>query len=297
MSERESGSTVPRRRLGRMLEQAREKAGLSIRDAAKIIEKSGGTLSRVETGKVPIRSLEVRELCGRYGVDSETTAIMVGLAGQTKAPPKGWWEAYGDAVPDWFDLYVGLEAEARRIDTYESDLVPGLLQTEGYARTLIRNGHPEEDGEAVESRVQLRVSRQKILTRSVDPPILRVVLRETVLRTPVGGGDTMAAQLAELAQAGTLTNVTVRVVPFGVGFHPGILSGAFSVMHFALNGAGQETEPPTVYSDLYSGAIYVDNGGEVARYEQTFDQIWDAALGEEESIAMLRAASEEIRHG
>lgn len=296
MAVRESGSTVPRRRLGRLLEQAREDAGVKRVDAAKAIEKSGPTLWRVEAGKVPIRVLEVEALCRLYGVDDAMTTIMKGLASETKAPPKGWWEAYGDAVPDWFDLYVGLEAEARRVDTYEPELVPGLFQTEDYASTLIRADHPDETAEEVERRVQLRLNRQKILTRPIDPPVLRVVLRETVLRTPVGGASIMAAQLDRLVEAAALPNVTLRVVPFSVGFHPGILSGAFSVIRFALNGPGEEREPPTVYSDLYTGAIYVDNSDEVARYERAFDQIWDAALDEEGSQAALQVASEEMRN-
>lgn len=296
MAERESGSTVPRRRLGRLLEQAREDAGIKRVDAAKAIEKSGPTLWRVEAGKVPIRTLEVEALCRLYKVDAEMASVMKGLASETKAKPKGWWEAYGDAVPDWFDLYVGLEAEARRIDTYEPELVPGLFQTEDYARTLIRKGHPEENEEEAERRVQLRVGRQKILTRPIDPPMIRVILRETILRTPVGSTGIMAAQLRHLADAADLPNVAIRVVPFVAGFHLGILSGAFSVIRFALNGVGEEREPPTVYSDLYTGAIYVDNEDEVARYEQTFEEVWGAALDEEGSRAALREAAEEMRH-
>lgn len=277
-----------------MLKDARDNAGISLAAAVKEIEKTPGTLSRVETGKVAIRVIEVRALCDLYGVDAETAKIMTELASRTKTPVKGWWEEYGE-VPEYLGLYVGLESEARRIDAYQPDLVPGLLQTGDYARALIRGGVSDPDEAA--RLVRLRLDRQIILSRQIDPPLLRVALRETVLRTPVGGRDVMAAQLASLAEAAELPNVTIRVVPFEAGFHPGITSGPFSVLRFALTAHGEDREPPTVYSDLYTGGMYLDKPADVARYDQAFHKVWTAALDEDSSAAAIREASEGMRHG
>lgn len=277
-----------------MLKEARENAGISLAAAVKAIEKTPGTLSRVETGKIAIRVIEVRALCGLYGTDAETTEIMTELATRTRAPMKGWWEEYGE-VPEYLGLYVAMEAEARRIDAYQPDLVPGLLQTEDYAHAMIREG--TDDPDEIERLVRLRLDRQAVLSRQIDPPALRVALRETVLHTPVGGRDVMSVQLAAITRAAELPNVSVRVVPFDAGFHPGITTGPFSVLRFTLTARGEEREPPTVYSDLYTGGMYLDKPTEVAQYDQAFHQIWTTALDEESSATALREASVRMRHG
>lgn len=198
-------------------------------------------------------------------------------------------------MPEWLDLYIGLEGAANRISWYESDLVPGLFQTEEYARALIRLDLPDEGEDEVSRRVQLRLTRQAILRRPIDPPLLRVAIRESVLRPPVGGNQVMAAQLGRLAQVSELQNVQLRVVPFTAGLHSGMLSGRFEILRFPLNGGGQESEPPTVFSDLFTGALYLDRPHEVARYDQAFGQIWDNAMDEDASRALLHQAAEELR--
>jgi transcriptional regulator with XRE-family HTH domain len=295
MPEEPGGSTVPRRQLGRYLEELRQNAGLNRKEAAKALERSAPTLWRIETGRTPIRGVEVDAMCRLYGASPKMTEVLVGLAGETKA--KGWWQAYGDAVPAWFDLFVGLEAVATRLSWYEAELVPGLFQTEDYARTLISGDHPEEDDAEIERRVQLRMARQSILRRLIDPPVIRVALRETVLRCPVGGHDVMSVQLDRLAEASELPNVTVRVVPFSAGFHLGMLSGAFIILRFPLNGGGTESEPDTVYSDFFTGALYLDKPPEIERYNRAFGEMWEAALGEEASRDLILRSAEETRNG
>jgi transcriptional regulator with XRE-family HTH domain len=295
MPEEMAGSTVPRRQLGRYLEELRENAGLNRKDAAKALERSAPTMWRIETGRIAVRSIEVEAMCRLYGASAEMTEVLSGLAKETKA--RGWWQAYGDAVPDWFDVYVGLEAAATRMSKFESELVPGLFQTEDYARTIIRADHPEEDDAEIARRVELRMARQAILRRPVNPPALEVALRESVLRCPVGGTEIMAAQLDRLADAAGLPNVSMRVVPFSAGFHLGMLTGGFTLLRFPLNGSGTETEPDTVYSDSFTGAIYLDKPGELARYSRAFAEIWETSLDEDSSRDFISRAAEALRDG
>jgi transcriptional regulator with XRE-family HTH domain len=293
MAESQAGSTVPRRQLGRYLRDLRTAAGLTVRAAARQLERSEPTLWRMENGLTSMRSLEVETMCRLYGATGDMTKALMALAKETKA--RGWWQAYGDVVPEWFDLYVGLEAAASRISWYESELAPGLFQTPDYARALIRFDHPGAENDEINRYVQLRMGRQAILRRPIDPPLLRVVLRESILRCPVGGAAVMAGQLRRLAEASELPNVSLRVVPFAAGLHPGMMSGQFEILRFPVNGGGLETEPPTVYADIYTGAIYLDKPHEVERYDLAFGEIWETALDEDESRELIRQAAEELR--
>lgn len=211
----------------------------------------------------------------------------MGLAKETKA--RGWWHAYGDAIPEWFDLYIGLEEAATGLTSYESDLVPGLLQTADYAREVISaHGEGGSLGEdEIEARVRLRVDRQTLLTRTTDPLTLRLVLSEVVLRRQVGGHGVMAGQMARLVQASERSNVTIRIAPFSSGLHPGVVSGPFVILRFPLNGDGSETEPPTVYSDGYTGGLYLDRPTEVERYDTAFQGIWNASMDEQASRRLI----------
>ena len=292
MAETWAGSTVPRRQLGRYLSGLRAQAGLTVRAAAKELERSEPTMWRIEAGKTSVRSIEVEAMCRLYGADEKMTEALKALAKETKA--KGWWQAYGDVLPEWFDLYVGLEAAANRISWYEPEVVPGLFQTEHYARALTLLDHPGADEGEVERRVQLRMERQAILKRPIDPPTLRVVLGEAVVVSPAREPGVMAAQLRKLAEVSELPNVDLRIVPFSAGLHPGRTTGAFEILRFPVNGSGLESEPPTVYSDLYTGAIYLDKPSEVARYDQAFSGIWDAALDEDRSRDRIRQTAEAI---
>jgi transcriptional regulator with XRE-family HTH domain len=290
-----TGSTVPRRQLGRYLRDLRNQAGLTVKDAARGLEWSETKIWRIETGQTSLRSFDVEVMCRVYRVQADMTAALMGLAKETKA--RGWWQAYGDAVPEWFDLYVGLEAAASKLFLYEQDLVPGLFQVPDYARTLIKADHPDESDEDADRRVGLRMARQALVRRTIDPPALQVALNESVLRRPVGGAAVMAAQLRRLAEASDLQNVSLRVVPFAVGYHPGIVSGSFNVLRFPLNGGGQESEPPTVYADLYTGALYLDKPNEIERYAEAFAGIWQHALDEEASREMILEAAEALTNG
>jgi transcriptional regulator with XRE-family HTH domain len=295
MADTLTGSTVPRRQLGRYLRDLRNQAGLTVKDAARGLEWSETKIWRIETGQTSLRSFDVEVMCRVYKAQSDMTAALMSLAKETKA--RGWWQAYGDAVPEWFDLYVGLEAAASKLSLYEQELVPGLFQTADYARTVITADHPEESDEEADRRVSLRMARQALVRRTIDPPALQVALNESVLRRTVGGHQVMAAQLQRLAEASELPNVSLRVVPFAAGFHPGVLSGSFNILRFPLNGGGQESEPPTVYADLYTGALYLDKPSEIDRYSEAYAGIWEHALDEEASRELIQQAAEALTDG
>jgi transcriptional regulator with XRE-family HTH domain len=293
MADIQAGSTVPRRQLGRYLRDLRSAAGITVRAAARELERSEPTIWRIEAGLTSTRSVEVKLMCELYGATADMTEALMALAKETKA--RGWWQAYGDVVPEWLDLYIGLEAATNRISWYEPDLVPGLFQTEDYARTLVRDDLPDREEDEVNRRVQVRLTRQAILRRPIDPPLMKIALRESVLRCPVGGNTVMAAQLDRLAEASQLPNVALRVVPFAAGLHSGMQSGPFEILRFPLNGNQEDSEPPTVYLDLYAGSLYLDKPHEIARYDRAFERIWDNSLDEDASRALLQEAAEEMR--
>ncbi|MYY08838.1 helix-turn-helix domain-containing protein [Streptomyces sp. SID4919] len=280
-----TGSTVPRRRLGRNLRTLRARAGLSVRAAANALEWSETKIWRIETGQSPLRALDVEAMCRVYGGEPDLTTALMGLARETKA--RGWWHSYGDVVPVGFDIYAGLEETASDIATYESDLVPGLLQTDGYVRAVMCTHRPGISADDLAGRVQLRMERQRILTRAADPTVLRVALSEAAVRRQVGGAEVMAGQLAHLVYVSGLPNVSVRLVPFSAGMHSGVIAGPFVVLRFPARGDGAQTEPPTVYADGYTGGLYLDKLAEVEQYENAFAGIWSAALDEEATRRLL----------
>ncbi len=180
-----TGPTVPRRQLGRYLRQLREGAQVTVKAAAEALEWSPVKIWRIETGQTSMRSLDVEAMCKVYGAADEVTSALTSLARETKA--KGWWHSYGDAIPEWFELYVGLESAASRLRHYEPELVPGLLQTPAYAAEVFRVGSPDRSDAEISRGVAVRLGRQAILTRKLPPaPQLEIVLHESVLHRRFG---------------------------------------------------------------------------------------------------------------
>lgn len=294
MAAETTGSTVPRRQLGRYLRELRNRQRMTVKRAAEEMEWSETKIWRVENGQASLRSHDVETLCRIYGAPPDLTEALRALAKETKA--KGWWHAYGDVIPEWFDVYIGLEEASSQLISYQADLVPGLLQTEDYARAIIEEGNPGASSEEIDRRVQVRIARQALIRRPTAPLELRVALNEPSLRRPVGGAEVMAAQLDALADATALPNVSLRVVPLSVGLHPGVTTGPFYILRFPLNGDGQESEPATVYMDGFTGALYLDKPNEVKQYAEAFQTIWDAALDEAVSTELIRQVAEELRN-
>jgi transcriptional regulator with XRE-family HTH domain len=292
MADEATGSTVPRRQLGRYLRDLRNSQRLTVRAAAERLEWSEAKIWRIETGQTSLRSLDVETMCRIYGAAPDLTEALMGLAKETKA--RGWWHAYGDVIPEGFDVYIGLEESAKSISWYESELVPGLLQTESYARAVISAGNPEVDDYEINRRVQVRIERQTLVTRVTNAPELQIVLNEAIVRRPVGGAEVMSGQLKRLLDASELPNVALRIMPFSAGFHHGVMSGPFEILRFPLNGDGRASEPPTVYVDGFTGDLYLDKQKEIQRYDVAFADIWSASLDEKASQDLLNRTSKEL---
>jgi hypothetical protein len=292
VTEGTTGSTVPRRQLGRYLRDLRNQARLTVRAAAVRLEWSEAKIWRIETGQTALRSLDVEAMCKIYGAPAQTAEGLMALAKETKA--RGWWLSYSDVINEDFNVYIGLEEAASQLQWYESELVPGLLQTEDYARTLIGMDNPGLEKAEVERRVQLRIKRQALLVGVTRPPVVNVVLNEAVLRRPVGGRKVMAAQLEQLVEMSRLDNLTIRVMPFDAGIHYGAMSGSFVKLDFPTNGNGAMTEPPVVYVDGFTGALYLDKPHEIERYDRAFSEIWAVSLGEDPSMKFIEDAMREM---
>ena len=286
------GSTVPRRQLGRYLRRAREDAQVTVKAAADALEWSTPRIWRIENGAVGMRALDVKAMCELYGASEDLTTALTALARETKA--KGWWQSYGDALPSWFELYVGLESAASRIRYLQTDIVPGLLQTKAYTREVIALDHPELAVEEQERRLAVRMERQNLLVRRVPPaPELEVILSEAVIRRPIRDQAAMAGQLRYLADANDRPNVTVRMLPFSAGLHHWASTGGFAILDFPEQ-RGRDPEPPTVYADGPTGALYLDKTREVDMYESIWSSASDRAYDSAQSTRAFRALSEEL---
>jgi hypothetical protein len=287
-----TGPTVPRRQLGRHLRAARNQAKLTTKLAAQALEWSEPKLWRIETGQTTLRSLDVEAMCRVYGATADLTQGLMVLARESKTA--GWWHPHGADIPDWLDLYLGLEEAATRLQRYEPDLVPGLLQTEAYARAVLQAEHPGLGEPELARRVQARAARQALLIRVTAPLTVEVLLSEAVLNRPAGGPQVMAGQLTALADAALMPNVSIRVVPLRAGLHRGVLSGPFAILRFPLNGDGQETEPPVVYVPGFTGALYLEQPAQIRRYHDVYTDIAAAALDEPATRDFLLTVAKEL---
>jgi len=281
-----SSPTVRRRRLGIELRRLREAAGLSLEDAARRLERTGATVSRMETGRISVRARDVNALLDLYGVtDRQTRDGLLTLVRESRQ--KGWWHTYGDVLPATLDMLVGLETAAASILTYEINLVPGLLQTADYARALFRAGKRFDSPEKVERQVELRLNRQAILTGE-EPPHLWAVVDEAAVRRQVGGPEVMRQQLERLVEASAQPNITIQIMAFAVGAHMG-MSAAFNIFRFP-----EESGDPSVgYSNNQTGTLYIEKAEEVRRYQLIFDHLRAAALSPDDSVALLARATKE----
>jgi transcriptional regulator with XRE-family HTH domain len=276
--QRRRSPTVQRRRLGIELRRLREQAGLTIERVAAALECSDSKVSRIETGHVGASPRDVRDMLELYGVDPDQRDALIQFARQARR--RAWWETYTDTGGV---SLVGLETAAHRIDEYEANVVPGLLQTRSYARAIIRAMRPNLTPQQVERGVELRMARQRLLDRE-NPPAISVVLEECVLGRPVGGAETMRDQLRRLAEATGLPNVTLQLLPLEVGEHPAV-TGAFTILRFA-----EPDDPDVVYVEHVTGDLFLENAEEVGRYVAAFERLRTAALSPEESAARIAAA-------
>ncbi len=275
---RASGPTVQRLVLGGQLHRLRESRGISAEQAAEAIRGSHSKISRMEHGRVGFKDRDVGDLLTLYGVtDPEERAALLNLAREANTP--GWWHAYSDVLPAWLEPYVGLEAAASIIRTYEVQFVPGLLQTERYARALIRQGSAVGE-EEIARRAELRTSRQAILS-GPTPPQLWAVVDEGALRRPVGGTDVVREQLEHLIEMAERPAITLQILPFNAGPHSA-MGGPFTILRFA--------EPDlndVVYIEQLTSALYLDKPTEVDSYLEVMEQLCLQADGAASTVQTL----------
>ena len=269
---------VRRKRLTGELRRLREQAGLTCEDVGQRLECSGTRISRMETGRIGARPGDVRELLEIYGVTGAEADSLVQLARDARR--KGWWHAYGRVLPPWFEAYVGLESDAARMCDFQPSVVPGLLQTEDYARAVLRGAPDAGCGEDIDLRVALRMRRQAILDQP-RPPQVQVVLSESVLRVQVGGPAVMRAQLRRLADLATRPGLTIQVLPFSTAAQVQAVS-PFTMLEFA-----DPADPTVVYLEHLTGSLLLDDVAEVQRYRAVFDHLCAEALGPSASAEFI----------
>jgi transcriptional regulator with XRE-family HTH domain len=280
------GPTVLRILLGAQLRRLREGAGITREDAGYHIRASGSKISRMELGRVSFKERDVTDLLEFYGVtDSAQIESLVQLTREANAQP--WWQKYQDVVPDWFQVYVGLEEAAQLIRVYEMQFVPGLLQTEEYARAVVLQGAPGLEPEEVDRRVALRMGRQKLFGKD-NPPRLWAIVDEAALRRPMGGPNVLAAQIERLMDAVGEPNITLQVMPFRYGGHAAE-GGAFTIMRFP-----EADLPDMVYMEYLTGALYLDKPDEVERYAAVMERLSVAGTSPDRTREILAGMLKEI---
>lgn len=261
----EAGPTALRIMLGAHLRRLRERAGVTRSDAGWAIRSSESKISRMELGRVGFKERDVEDLLTLYAVpDPAERARLLQLA--RDANNRGWWHRYNDVTPDWFDAYLGLEAAADLIRTYEIQFVPGLLQTPAYTRAVAGLSGAERSPAEVDKIVALRKTRQAVLDR--DPPLrLWAVVEESVLRRPIGGTQVLREQLAALIEAIQRPNITLQIIPLGSAGHAAT-GGAFSVLRFP-----QADLPDVVYLEHLTSALYLDKRDDLDSYTHVLDSL------------------------
>lgn len=268
--------TLRRRELGARLRALRLEQGLTVDQVAELLLCSPSKVSRMETGQRGATQRDIRDLCKIYGVTQETqVASMMELAKEGKQ--QGWWQSYD---LDLFSTYVGLEQAATWLCYYQSSIVPGLLQTPEYARAMHQGSLPAEfTPERADALIEVRLRRQQVLTR--DQPLrLEAIIDEAVLHRVVGGRAVMAAQLRHLVEAGSMPNVTLRAIPFGVGAHPA-MDSMFNILEFGA------VAPRVVYVEGLMGWLFIEKERDVARYEQVLERLREIALDPKETIDLM----------
>ncbi|MFD8373440.1 helix-turn-helix domain-containing protein [Streptomyces sp. NPDC059688] len=287
MSERRAAPTVGQVVLGKRLQELREASGLSREEAARVLRVASATVRRMEMAEVALKIPYVQVLLDAYGVAEDEAASFVGLAEDANQP--GWWQRFHDVLPDWFSLYVSLEGAARVIRSYEPHFVPGLLQTEAYARAVMEAGTIGQTvPETIERHVSLRMERQTLLERD-DPPHLWVIMDETVLRRPVSvRPEVMRGQLDRLLEYAERDRVTLQLAEFASGPHPGTYA-PFTLFRFA-----EPELPDMVFTEYLTGALYLDSRREVAAHLEVLDHMTARAASAQRTRKLLQECRERL---
>jgi transcriptional regulator with XRE-family HTH domain len=274
------GPTVLRILLGAQLRRLREAKRITATDAGRAIRASQSKIMRLEAGRLGFKERDISDLLTLYGVtDEQEHQSLRWLAQRANTP--GWWHDFSDILPPWFEAYVGLEEVAANIRIYETQFVPGLLQTEDYARAVIRLGHDTASAKEIDRRVRLRMARQAVLDRPY-PPTLWAVIDEAVVRRQIGDSAVMRDQLNYLADMAERPNVSVKILPFQARRGPAA-GGPFSILRFA-----EPDLPEIVYLEQLTNAVYLDEPKDVDTYQKVIDRLGNDALTSHDTARDLR---------
>ena len=280
MSGKRQTPTVRLRRLASELRKLRSSAGLTQDEVGERTGINVATLYRIERARVRPQTRTLRTLLDLYGADEQQQADLVALL--RDARQRGWLHAYQSELPEQYTTYIGFEGEARSVWNYESLFIPGLLQTEDYARAVIRAGLPSASRDDIEPRVEVRMQRQDVL-RNDNPLELWGIVDEAALRRQVGGRAIMHAQLSHLLEASELPNITFQVIPFNVGAHAG-MPGSFVFMQFT-----EASIPDVIYLDSMAGDLFLEAEADVRRYRLAFEHLRAVAVSPDASRALVTA--------
>ncbi len=279
----EYGPTARHRRLAAELRRLRERAGLTPETAAGALGWSRTKLVRIETAVNLPRVVDVERILDAYGGNDAVNAALMKLARDIRQ--RGWWASYDDVFSGSF---AQLEDAAASIDSWQTEVIPGLLQTEDYARAVLESGN--DDLAEVDRRLQVRMTRRVVLSRS-NAPQFNAVIAEEVLRRPVGGPTVMRRQLQALLADAERPNVSIRVVPASLGNRPALGDGAIVIFAFAA-----PVELDVAYVETMGGGLYIEDIAQVQRCKVTFDRIRGAALPEDESATLIARIGKEAHH-
>jgi transcriptional regulator with XRE-family HTH domain len=275
--------TVRRRRLGQELRRLRELKGMTAEEVAERLLVSQSKISRLENGRRSISQRDVRDLCGVYEVeDQRVVDSLMQMAKDSRQ--QGWWHAFGD-VP--YSVYIGLETDAASLRVYDPQVVPGLLQTRPYAEALISGALPETMPGDIDNRVQVRLRRQERISAPESPLRLWTVLDEAALRRVVGNRSLMREQLEHLVEQSQLPHVTVQVIPFDLGAHPG-LNGQYAILEFP-----DASDSSVVYIEGVTSDLYLEKPADVQKYSVMYEHLRAQALNVEQSRQFIADIAKE----
>ena len=282
---RPTGPTIARWQLAGELKTLRESAGITHLDIAEVLGCSDSKIYKIESGDVGINRGDLLVMIDRYHVTDERVRDTL-LSLQKQGKERGWWAKFGQ-LPNAYGMYIGLESAATAVRNFELAVIPGLLQTEDYARTIIQAQRVSDKADEIERRVKVRLARQACLTE--DPPLMFwTIIDEGALHRQTGGKAVMRAQLEHLIEVNKLPNVTIQVLPFTEGTHPGTL-GSIAILEFP-----EEVHSPVAYIETYAGDVYLEREDDIRRTTLTYTHLHAAALSASKSSELIAAIARQL---
>ncbi|WP_217127584.1 helix-turn-helix transcriptional regulator [Streptomyces sp. AC558_RSS880] len=274
--------TARRRRLSIELKKLREKSALTCAQVGEALDWSGSKVNRMETGSGRVQPSDIDALCRFYDTSDELREFLKSLAREAKT--RGWWQVHGAGVPEWFNIYIGLEQDASTLRQYQCEVLPGLMQTKAYARELHTTG-AHMSAEDIDRAVRVRLERQEMLARP-DSPDAWFIVHEGAVRNVIGDREIMREQLERVLETTELPSVTLQVLTFDSGTYP--VTGSFTMLGFPA-----PEDPDLVYRDGITDAVYLEGEHHVREYTRAFDGLRAAALSPQRSAQLIKSVVKE----